>query len=180
MDAQDEWDFNTRFDLIHTRLMNGFSIRSWPHFYEQAFRHTRPGGWVENQEFDLIFRSDDGTLPHHGALEDWAHYWDQGCQTMGAGSGRCYPVVMKRDMEAAGFVNVHVRSFKLPVGAWAKGKRLQNAGAFFAHGFSDGICGLSLRVFLDGLGWKQEEMEMLLMQVREEVWSSRIHAYLPV
>ena len=83
-------------------------------------------------------------------------------------------------MEAAGFVNVHVRSFKLPVGGWARTDRLKLAGAFFAEGFRDGICGLSLRVFIDGLGWKQEEMEMLLMQVREEVKSSRIHAYLPV
>lgn len=25
MDADEEWDFNERFDLVHTRLMNGVS-----------------------------------------------------------------------------------------------------------------------------------------------------------
>lgn len=49
MDADEDWDFSERFDLIHTRLMNGFSIKSWPFFYQQAFAHMRPGGWVENQ-----------------------------------------------------------------------------------------------------------------------------------
>ena len=52
MDADEPWDgYEERFDFIHTRLMNGFSIKSWPFFYQQAFASLEPGGWVENQEF---------------------------------------------------------------------------------------------------------------------------------
>lgn len=46
MDATEDWDFHMKFDFVHTRLMNGFSIRSWPHFYSQAFEHMKPGGYV--------------------------------------------------------------------------------------------------------------------------------------
>lgn len=68
MDADEDWDFTTRFDFVHTRGMNGFAIQSWPHFYRQAFEHMQPGGWVENQEFDMAYLSDDGTIPEDGAL----------------------------------------------------------------------------------------------------------------
>jgi hypothetical protein len=36
-DAEGDWNFSERFELIHTRFMNGFSIRSWTRFYKQAF-----------------------------------------------------------------------------------------------------------------------------------------------
>jgi SAM-dependent methyltransferase len=65
MDADEPWDgYEARFDYIHTRLMNGFSIKSWPHFYAQAFASLEPGGWVENQEFEVVFASDDSSLDH--------------------------------------------------------------------------------------------------------------------
>ena len=47
--------------------MNGFSVKSWPKFYEQA----KAGGWVENQEFDLNFSSDDGTIPADNKAKEW-------------------------------------------------------------------------------------------------------------
>jgi len=74
MDADEPWDFHTTFDLIHTRMMNGFSIRSWPFFYEQAFKFMKPGGWAKNQEFDLDFTADDGTMPEDGAVRNGTLY----------------------------------------------------------------------------------------------------------
>jgi hypothetical protein len=44
----------------------------------------------------------------------------------------------------------------------------------------DGISGLSLKVFLHGLKWEREEMEILLMQVRQELTSCRLHLYMPL
>ncbi|KIW99910.1 uncharacterized protein Z518_10838 [Rhinocladiella mackenziei CBS 650.93] len=41
-DADEPWDFHNTFDLIHTRMMNGFSIKSWPFFYE---RRDDAGKW---------------------------------------------------------------------------------------------------------------------------------------
>lgn len=177
--ADYDWNFSERFDLVHTRAMNGFCLKSWPHFYKEAFRHMQPGGWVENQEFDLKFCSDDGTIPADGALNRWATLWGQGMQNLG-GTARCYPEEMKIQMHNAGFINVHIRAYKMPIAPWAKDRVYRQAGMYFLSGFCDGLAGMSYKVFLAGLGWTQEQMEVLLMEVRNEARLKSIHAYFPV
>ena len=181
MDAEEEWDFHERFDFVHTRLMNGWGIRSWPNFYKQAFEHMQPGGWVENQEYDLAFLSDDGTVHADGALMRWTNLWNWGiANSPYGGSGRCYPDVMRRQMQEAGFINVQVRPYKLPIAPWPKDPKLRQAGAFFFTGFLDHISGLSMRVFTGTLGWSVEQMEVLLMEVRNECRQRSMHAYCPM
>ena len=85
-----------KFDLVHTRLMNGFSVRSWPYFYAQAFKSMKPGGWVENQEFDLHFTADDGTMSEEGAVRRWENLWEEGIQKLGPMTSRCYPEVVRQ------------------------------------------------------------------------------------
>lgn len=44
-DADEPWGFApNRFSLVHTRIMNGFGVSSWPHFYREAFSCLKPGG----------------------------------------------------------------------------------------------------------------------------------------
>lgn len=179
MDADETWTFSQRFDFIHTRLMNGFSIKSWDFFYEQAYKSLEPGGWVENQEFDLQFASDDGTMPADSAVQRWEDLWQQGISNFGL-TGRCYPDVMKQKMEAAGFVNCTVKAFKIPVGPWPKDKRLRQAGLLFLVGLLEGLSGLSVRTFTMGLGWSVPEMEVLLMEVRQEWKRKAHHTYCPL
>jgi trans-aconitate methyltransferase len=45
-DLEESWDMPNRFDFVHTRCMNGFSVKSWPTFYENAFISLKAGGWV--------------------------------------------------------------------------------------------------------------------------------------
>ena len=180
MDADEPWaGFEERFDFVHTRLMNGFSIKSWAFFYEQAFAALQPGGWCENQEFEVVFGCDDGTLPADSACVRWADLWNQGISKFGL-TGRCYPQVMKEQMEAAGFINVTTRFYRMPIGAWPKDKALRKSGLFNVIGLLDGLSGLSQRVFTRGLEWTIEEMEVLLMQVRDECKNRRIHTYFPM
>lgn len=179
MDADEPWDFGQRFDLVHTRLMNGFSIKSWPLFYEQAFNSLRPGGWVENQEFGVDFQCDDGSLAPDSAIIQWTNLWNEGIAKFGL-TGHCYPRRMMEQMESAGFVNVTLREYKMPIGPWPKDKRLRRAGSFNLLGMEEGLSGLSQRVFTHGLGWSTEEMEVLLMQVRRECRSRNIHSYFPM
>lgn len=179
MDADEAWEFGPRFDLVHTRLMNGFSIKSWPFFYEQAFASLRPGGWVENQEFGVDFQSDDGTLAPDSATVRWMNLWNEGIAKFGL-TGHCYPRRMMEQMTAAGFVNVVLREYKMPIGPWPKDKRLRHAGKFNLLGMEEGLSGLSQKVFTHGLGWGVEEMELLLMQVRGELRNRNIHSYFPM
>jgi hypothetical protein len=178
-DLEEPWDMPKRFDLIHTRLMNGFSIRSWPTFCKNAFESCQPGGWVENQEFDLKFTSDDGTVKADSANNKWQELWNEGVATVGM-TGRCDPLKMADQMKEAGFVSVVVQHFKMPIGPWPKDKRLREAGVYNLIRMVDGLTGLSLRVFTQMLGWSTDEMEALLMQVRAEWRRKSIHCYIPV
>lgn len=179
MDADEAWDFGQRFDLVHTRLMNGFSIRSWPFFYQQAYEALQPGGWVENQEFDLSFACDDGSQPADAASARWANLWNEGIQRSGL-DGRCYPERMMDQMREAGFINVRMTFFRMPIGPWPRDDKFKQAGLFNLVALNEGLSGLSQRVFTKALGWSIEEMEVLLMQVRNEGQNRRIHTYFPM
>jgi hypothetical protein len=172
MDADEPWDFHMKFDLVHTRMMNGFSIRSWPHFYQQALEHMNPSGWVENQEFDLHFQADDGTMSEEGAVRRWEDLWNEGIAKLGPMTARCYPEVMLRQMREAGFINCTIKPYKMPCGIWPKDKRLRQAGLFNMVGMTEGLSGLSVRTFTHGLEWTVEQMEVLLMEVRNE-WKDK-------
>jgi len=160
-------------------MMNGFSIKSWPHFYEQAFISMRPGGWVENQEYDVNFSTDDNTAPADSAVLRLQTLWNQGLESVGM-TGRCYPDKMKQQMIDAGFINVTVRPYKVPSGPWPKDKRLREAGMFQHIGLYEGLTGMTLRVFTQFLGWSVEEVELFLTEVRAELRKKYIHWYLPV
>jgi len=65
----------------------------------------------------------------------------------------------------------------MPIGPWPKDERLRQAGLFFLVGVLDGISGLSMRVFTQGLGWAVEKMEVLLVALRKEWKNKNIHSY---
>lgn len=180
MDLEDDWQSPAeKYDLVHSREMNGFSIKSWPKFYKQAFEALQPGGWVECQEFDLWISSDDNTIPHDSAVIRWQNLWEEGVQKAGL-TGRCYPERMKQQMEEAGFVNVKILPFKMPIGPWPKDKQLKQSGLYTLVGMLDGVSGLSLRVYTGLLGWTEQQMEELLDQCRTEWKNKNIHWYFPI
>jgi SAM-dependent methyltransferase len=110
-DAEEEWAFNSQFDLVHCRLMNDFTILSWPNYFEQAYANLTPGGWVECQEFDYHRRSDDDSVPKDSRLRYWEEEMTRGMQKIGL-QGACDPVLVMQQMRDAGFVNVDYRTFK--------------------------------------------------------------------
>lgn len=39
---------------------------------QQTFTHVKPGGWVEFQDYDLRYYSEDGSFKPGLAIHDWA------------------------------------------------------------------------------------------------------------
>jgi SAM-dependent methyltransferase len=180
MDAEDVWEgFEQNFDLIHTQFMNGVSIRSWDFFYQQALLSLVSHGWVENQEVDMSFRCDESSPPADSAYMRWAELWNEGLENLGL-TGRCYRERMEEKMKSMGFINVRTHFYRLPVGSWPIEDWQKEAGALNLKALLDGISGLSLKVFLHGLKWRREELEILLMQVRQELTTCCLHLYIPM
>ncbi|KIW56126.1 hypothetical protein, variant [Exophiala xenobiotica] len=178
-DADEEWTFRQRFDLVHSRVMNDTSLKDWPHFYREAYKVLQPGGWVESQEFSYKRYSDDGSLPADSRLTYWEDLWTEGINKMGH-TGHCDPELVMQQMRDAGFVNVTRLNFKMPIGPWPKDKRLREAGLFGYANLMNGLFGLSIKVFSQLLGWQVEELEVLLAECRQELRRRDIHGYWPM
>src|SRR5699024_9449812 len=71
-DLESEWAYTHQeaFDYIHGRAMGG-AIADWPRFLQQAYQHLKPGGWIEFQEYDSGFFSDDGTHEKVPLVAEW-------------------------------------------------------------------------------------------------------------
>ena len=116
-DAEQPWTYPAdHFDLVHTRIMNAF-LQDWDRFLEQSFRHLKPGGWVECQELSVDVQSDDGSLAKDSYIRGWADKEDDAWRKIGLTVN-----ITGQDLESwmkkAGFINITVRSFKLPIGQW--------------------------------------------------------------
>lgn len=178
-DADEEWTFRQKFDLIHTRVMNDTSLKDWAHFYREAFRTLKPGGWVESQEFSYKRYSDDGSIPANSHVTHWEDLWTEGINKIGL-KGHCNPDLVMQQMRDAGFINVTRLNFKLPIGPWARDPVLKEAGLFGYVNLAEGFYGLSVKVFTQLLGWRVEELEVLLAECRQELKRKRIHGYWPM
>ena len=69
-------------------------------------------------------------------------------------------VDLGEDMKAAGFVDIVVKEFKLPMGPWPADEQLRQAGLATMVATLDGCFGMSLKIFKTGLGWSVEELEV--------------------
>ena len=174
--VEDAWTYRPgAFDLIHTRMMNG-SIRDWAAFYRQAFTHTRPGGWVESQEIDVDARSDDNSFPTPSYIRQW-------CETQveaGLKAGmdfRLSGAQLKRWMEEAGFVNVVVRPYKIPIGLWPADPKMREIGTVQLVAMLDGLEALTIGFFTRFLDWTPEEVTVFLAKLRNEFKTRTVHSY---
>jgi SAM-dependent methyltransferase len=70
--VESSWTYSSTesFDYIHGRAMSG-SIKDWPKLYSEAYKHLKPGGWIEMQDFEASLQSDDGTLKNAKYLSEW-------------------------------------------------------------------------------------------------------------
>lgn len=126
-DVESPWPPRPSFDLIHSRYMAG-SIQGWPRLIAQCYEQTSPGGWVEFHDLDLHNVSPDDSIPPGNATLGMYKYVIEGCDKMGR---TCCPGPrFKEWLEEAGFVNVHVEVFRLPVGPWPKDPHLVRALQF--------------------------------------------------
>lgn len=179
-DIEKPWLFPEHtFDLVHSRLCSGMAIRNWPTYLSEAYRVSKPGAWVESQEFTLQACSDDNSCPAGGPLVEWHDLFCQAALQAGFDM-RMTGDVIEQLFRDAGFVNVQRVDFKMPIGPWAKDPKLREAGSLTFLGMMDGIEGLSMALFTRIMGWTRERFEVFLAEVRQEWKQRKIHVYWPM
>ncbi|KAH6719682.1 methyltransferas-like protein [Leptodontidium sp. MPI-SDFR-AT-0119] len=149
-DATDEWTYPTNyFDFIHIRALFG-SIQDWTALYAQAFKHLKPGGWIEHVEGSIEIKCDDGSLAADNPLRTFTDLFAQA----GAINGQIFNVtdIMMPKIREAGFVNTVEQVFKVPLGGWPADVKLRELGQWALLGFDTGLEGYSLATLTRVLG----------------------------
>ncbi|KAM5346375.1 hypothetical protein ACJ41O_009380 [Fusarium nematophilum] len=170
-----------KFDYIHIRH-TVHSIRDRPLLWDRIYRHLKPGGYVEVQEFHYIPACDDSSCDGPYAWRDFLRYLQDGMAALGSDiHGIQY---VEEELREAGFEGVTRKNYKCPVGPWPKKPRLQECGHVLRDVVMWGLVGLSRRPFRDGLKWTLIQIEMFLVEVRKSLTEEvnglpKHHAYFP-
>ncbi|KAK4168861.1 Demethylmenaquinone methyltransferase [Cladorrhinum sp. PSN259] len=177
-DSTEPWLYpppKPQFDLIHTRITIGCWSDMKTQILTPAFRHLKPGGYMECQEVPGQPFCDDGTMPPDYPFLRWTQqlYHSAALANRQADVGP----QLKRWMEEIGFVDVKEVVYKIPLSGWAKEGRTKSVGMLWQRNLLDGLSGFSLGLFSKFLEKTVEEIEVSLVNVRKSLLDRRIHAY---
>jgi len=178
-DVESRWTYTSHevFDFIHARFLAG-AIADWPKLLQNCYNHTRPGGFVEFQDWDTWLYSQNGTLPPESALNRFHQ------MTSGGRHAQGFNMKPGPDLEQvikdAGFVNVHVEKIHLPLGPWPKDKAMKEIGMINLVQMEQAIEGICLGVLTQlppevGGPWSWEEIQLFLVDVRKDMRNKKIH-----
>jgi len=172
-DVESAWTHSEPFDFIHCRYM-AVSILDWEKLVKNCFTFLSSDGWVEFQDYDLEWYSEDGSLKPDSALQRWLHHFYEAALKI----GRDHQPGIKLEgwVRDAGFTKVYHQKFRTPVGRWPKDERLKTIGAWNLLNVLEGLEGFTMGLFTRVLGWKPEEVQAFLTDVRKDLQDPKIHA----
>ncbi|KAK1535526.1 methyltransferase domain-containing protein [Colletotrichum paranaense] len=174
-DVESPWIHTRKFDFIFSRYMTS-SIADWPKLMRSVYENVAPGGWVEFQDYDLEYRSDDGSLTPQHSTYKWLHKFFEACRIVGRDPNPG-PQLEGWIREAGDYVNVVHQKYKIPIGDWPKDPHYKECGMINVMQVLDGLDAFTFRLFTGVLGWTKEEVVVLLAEVRRELKSKIFHAY---
>ncbi|KAF5022987.1 hypothetical protein F66182_4944 [Fusarium sp. NRRL 66182] len=176
-DCTQPWTFEPgSFDFIHMRYLYG-SIKDWSALFRQAFRVCRPGGWVESHEASAMMESDDDTVTDSSAMHEWGRFFIEGGKKMERSFTIVEDNLQQRYMQEAGFVDIQIADRKIPIGGWAKDKKMREIGQYVLAALELDIEGYVLYMASQLLGWRLEEVKVYCAQLRRELRSGRNHPF---
>ena len=150
------------------------SIIDWPSFVQRVSENVAPKGWVELQDFNLRYESEDGSLRESHST----YRWIKAIGDALARAGR-EPMVgenLAGWLREAGFVGVTEEVFTFPIGGWSDDARLRKIGLLSFVAILDGLEAFSLRLLCDAAGWNEADVYALLAEVHDEFTSGKFHA----
>ncbi|KAL2005366.1 hypothetical protein VTN00DRAFT_2577 [Thermoascus crustaceus] len=171
-DVEDDWvDEDDPYDFIHSRFLS-FSIKDFPKLIKECYKCTKPGGWVEFQDFDATCRSEDGTTVG-AAIEDYYRLIIDGFESQGYDT-RPGPK-LEGWFRDAGFVDVKAEKIRLPLGTWPKDKRFKTIGAWNLMQVESGFEAAAMALLTRFHGWSTDEVKILAARTLKDARDRSIH-----
>jgi len=132
---------------------------------------------MEVQEYNCHVGSDDGTAAEATHLLDWVEQMNEASKKFGKEFRIC--ATLKKNMEEAGFVDVHEEVYKVPIGPWAKGKKNKELGIYYRAQFIDAVEPFTMALFTRVLGYTAEQTKEVVAQVKPHLINPKLHMYVP-
>lgn len=129
-------------------------------------------------EFDVRVCSDDDSLKEEHQLSGWGNMFIR----CAARAGRPLNIheTMSSTIRKAGFVEVHEKKSKIPLGPWPKDKVLKEVGHLQRAHWNAALEGWAMWLlthFGEPEPWTMEEVQVFLAEVRLELKNPHIHGY---
>ncbi|KAI0128879.1 S-adenosyl-L-methionine-dependent methyltransferase [Xylariales sp. AK1849] len=153
--AELEWLRPTdSYDLVHFRNMAG-AFSDWPFIYQQAFRVTKPGGWIELLDFDdhRGFRNFLSFFESGSVIHQVAHDLQEA--SVESGRPRGVGHLQSNLLFDAGFVDVLVTEHDIPISP-----KEMTTGHLFLKSLIEGMEATILRLLTTYKGWSAEQVRM--------------------
>jgi len=174
-DCELDWEYGEDvFDLIHVRCLAA-SIGDWGHLFKQAYNALKPGGYVQFADYGGEIFCDDDSMPSNSSFRQWFSLINEGSERAGRPLTAWKSV--KGHLEKLGYVDIEENIFKWPVGMWPRSRKLKEIGKWTLPGVIDSLSGFSMALLTRHLGWKKEEVDILVAKARQELLSNQMHCY---
>ncbi|KAJ9307957.1 hypothetical protein DTO217A2_2451 [Paecilomyces variotii] len=172
-DFEDEWLYGHRkFDFIHARYL-AVSCKDFPRLIRRCYEFTTPGGYVEFQDWDANMYSQDGSTEGTSIKQ----YYDVIRPAFAKAEVECSPgSKLEGWFRDAGFEDIHVQKFLVPMGGWPKDETLKSVGFLNLMQIATGFEATALAVLTRHEGWSKEAVADLVARTRQDAWNPSIHA----
>ncbi|EWC44255.1 hypothetical protein DRE_01081 [Drechslerella stenobrocha 248] len=175
-DCQCDWTFGKNtFDFVHIRYLRA-AISDWPRLYRQAYDALKPGGYFEFQDPELMFYTDDESLPADAALNQYINYFHDACHKAGKHT-RGQPQSVKDELAKIGYIEINEDVRVCPQNPWPRDPHLRMLGRYSLLNLLDGLEGFAMKLFTGILKWKKEEVDMFVLNLKQESLNKRYHIY---
>lgn len=140
--------------------------------------HIQPGGFLELQEPEMEFQSDDGTFPANCPLAKYGNLLKEAAAIF----GREYVSVssLKTLMTEVGFKDVTLSRYKWPINTWPKDPSFKELGAWGFENSNAGLEAISIAPLTRAHKWTREEVNIFLADVRKDLANKNYHTYVPM
>ena len=93
-------------------------------------------------------------------------------------SRRASRVDAAMDLGEQGFVDLHERLYKTPLGAWPADIALREVGSLMRESVLGALEPMSVQLFTKALKWTSIQLQMFLFEVRKSLADRNVHAYI--
>ncbi|KAG6071169.1 hypothetical protein E4U16_006306, partial [Claviceps sp. LM84 group G4] len=174
-DATLDWTWNdNHFDFIHARYLFG-GIRNWAGLLKEAYRCCAPGGWVQSAECDVELYSDDGSTELEPVLASYGDLFREGGKVL----NRHFFVreLQQQAFDEAGFVEQKSIPYKIPIGPWAKDRKLAEVGRVARAALENDVEGYTQMIWHNVLQKSATEYTVWLANLKKAIRNPKVHSY---